>query len=182
MGKVANGRWKTIAVTKRSLVHLQIAYVKTLKEDSMGIEFTKDQYEALLRMLYLGSWMVTLSKDEPDPRYDEIEQHLLCCAAKFGFDKFVSFDTEEQRYYVTEEFEEKTDVIDVIRGYNMYIIWEELMLTLARRDLVRQYGADKVAAMSEEEMVQNEYPFLAKYEEEFRENGLENLILEPKIV
>jgi hypothetical protein len=38
---------------------------KTLR-NNMKIEFTQKQYEALLKIVYLGSWMASSTKDKPE--------------------------------------------------------------------------------------------------------------------
>ncbi len=148
----------------------------------MKINLTKEQYEQLLRVTYLGSWMATLPQEECDAGYEAMEQFILSLAKSFGYENYVGYDESTKEYFPTEEFEQKTDVIELIRDYNTYVIWQELMLTLARRDLINEYGEEAVAAMSEEEMVEKEYPILMKYQDEFHENGLAHLVIESKQV
>lgn len=146
----------------------------------MKIEITKEQYEQMLKVVYLGSWVATLPHEEADSDLEAIEQYVLSLAKDFGFENFVGYDENSKEYFPTEEFEQKTDVIDLIRDYNTYVIFQELMLTLARRDLIREHGEEAVDAMAEDEMVEKEYPILMRYQEEFQENGLSNIIIAGK--
>ena len=146
----------------------------------MKIEFTQKQYEALLKIVYLGSWMASSTKEEPAKEYEKIEQYVLSFAKDFKMEKFVGFDKKQKSYYPSEEFENSTDVVEQIDSYNEYTVWEALVLFLSRRDLIKKYGAEKVDKMSDEELLEKEYPFIQKYEEEFRDHGLDNLYVKSK--
>jgi len=146
----------------------------------MKIELTQEQYEALLKIVYLGSWMASSTKEEPEMEYENIEQYILSFAKDFKLEKFVGFDKKQKSYYPTEEFEDATDVIEQIEAYNEYTVWEALVLALSRRDLVKKYGAKKTEEMSDEELLEKEYPLIQKYEEEFREHGFDNLHVRQK--
>ena len=50
----------------------------------MKIELTQKQYEALLKIVYLGSWMASSTKDEPEMEYENIEQRILSFAKKLS--------------------------------------------------------------------------------------------------
>ena len=146
----------------------------------MKIDLTKSQYETLLKVVYLGNWVAASVTEEAAKEFEDFEQYVLSLARDFELQEYVGFDEEENAWYPTEEFEEKTGVVDTIGDYNMHTVWEEMVLSLARRDLVAEYGEEKVQAMSEEEMMEKEYPLVVKYEEEFRENGFENLTIPKK--
>jgi hypothetical protein len=146
----------------------------------MKIEFTQKQYEALLKIVYLGSWMASSTKEEPAKEYENIEQYVLSFAKDFKMEKFVGFDKKLKSYYPSEEFENATDVIEQIDDYDEYKVWETLVLYLSHRDIVKKYGEKKVEQMSEEELLEKEYPLIQKYEEEFREHGFDNLFVKTK--
>jgi hypothetical protein len=146
----------------------------------MKIEFTPKQYEALLKIVYLGSWMASSTKEEPEMEYENIEQYILSFAKDFSMDKFVGYDKKQKSYFPTEEFENTTDVVEQIDAYNEYTVWEALVLSLSRRDVVKKYGAKKAEQMSDEELLEKEYPLIEKYEEEFREHGFDNLYVRSK--
>jgi hypothetical protein len=146
----------------------------------MKIEFTQKQYEALLKIVYLGSWMASSTKEEPAKEYENIEQYILSFAKDFKMDKFVGFDKKLKSYYPSEEFENATDVIEQIDDYDEYKVWETLVLSFSHRDIVKKYGEKKVEQMSEEELLEKEYPLIQKYEEEFREHGFDNLYVRSK--
>jgi len=146
----------------------------------MKIEFTQKQYEALLKTVYLGSWMASSTKEKPEKEYEEIEQYILSFAKDFSMEKFVGFDKKMNSYYPTEDFENSTDVVQLIDAYDEYQVWETLVLSLSHRDMVKTYGRKKVEQMPEDELLEKEYPLIQKYEEEFREHGFDNLYVRSK--
>lgn len=146
----------------------------------MKIEFTKEQYEALLKIVYLGNWMASSTKETPEREYENIEQYILSFAKDFNLEKFVGFDQKQKSYYPSEEFENSTDVVQLIDAYDEYQVWEALVLSLSHRDIVKKYGEKKVEEMSDEELLEKEYPLIQKYEDEFREHGFDNLYVRSK--
>jgi hypothetical protein len=146
----------------------------------MKLDMTKSQYETLLKIVYLGNWVAASATEEAAKEFDDFEQYVLSLAKDFDLAEYSGFDEDEKSYYPTEEFEEKTGVVDMIGDYNMHTVWEEMVLSLARRDLVAEYGEEKVQAMTDDELMEKEYPFVLKYEEEFRENGFQNLTIPKK--
>jgi len=105
---------------------------------------------------------------------------LLSLAKDFGCEKYIKFDKKMDAYYQTEKFENEMGIMDAISDYHEYALWEGLVLEFSKRDMISKYGANKVEKMSEEERIIKEYPFIVKYEEEIRENGLENIIINTK--
>ena len=152
----------------------------------MEIELTKEQYENLIKLVYLGNWMINAIRsgnegDERIKKYDEIEQHIFSFAKDAGLKKYIEFDKKFNRFFPTREFEENTDVEQYREEYDDYIFWEELIDRLARRDFIREYGEDTIKKMSIKERIEKEYPFEEKYGEEFGKNGLQNLEILKKI-
>ena len=142
----------------------------------MKINFTKKQYEDLVKLIHLGTWMINAHRtDDIVEKYEDLEQYILSFYKDFGIEKFIEFDKELNKFFPTREFEEDTDVEQYIDEYNNDIFWEELIDRLARRDFIREYGEDKVLKMTWEERFEKEQPFIDKYDEEFEKNGIENL-------
>lgn len=142
----------------------------------MKINFTKKQYEDLVKLVYLGTWMVNAHRtDDRVEKYEELEQYILSFYKDFGMENFILFDEELKRFFPTKEFEEETDVEQYIDEYNNDIFCEELIDRLARRDFIRAYGEENLLKMTWEERFEKEQPFIDKYDEEFEKNGIENL-------
>ena len=145
----------------------------------MNLELTKRQYATLLKTIYLGQWMVNSTGEEPDEEIEKLEQYILAQAKDFGGEQYVYLDGKVKKYFYGKEFE-KTGIMDIIEDYDEYTVWEGIVLTLSRRDMIHKYGADKVAKMTDEELLENESEFVKRYEDEFSEHGFDNLIIRPK--
>ena len=143
----------------------------------MKIALTKDQFQELLKLVYLGDWLVNSirSVDDQVQAFDDILDYVLSMAKKEKLEGIVDFDDGLQRHYPTAEFEESLN--DYIDEYDNALFWEGLLLRLVERDLINKYGSEAVKTMTFDEIVDKERPFREKYQKEFERNGIENLIL-----
>ncbi|MCC7202117.1 MAG: hypothetical protein IT393_05550 [Nitrospirae bacterium] len=141
----------------------------------MEIRFTKEQYEDLVKLVYLGTWMVNAFRtDDRVKKFDELEQYILSYFKEFGLKQSIIYDNDLKEYFVAKELEEG-ELDQYIDDYNNDNFWDELIYRLARRDLIREYGEDKVTKMTWQERLEKEAPFIEKYEEEFEEHGIERI-------
>jgi hypothetical protein len=115
------------------------------------------------------------TEDDIIEKYEDLTHYIYSCANKAGFNKYFEFDEELKKFFPTREFEEDSEIEQIIDDYNEEVFWNELIFRLAGRDLIRKYGRDAVKDMSLEERAEKEYPLLQMYEEEFIKNGIENL-------
>jgi hypothetical protein len=149
----------------------------------MKIDLTKTQFESLLKLVYMGSEMVnSILDDSEENEFDEIEQHVFSFAKGFGLEACVEYDDKEQTYYPSQKLEEDKAVVEYTHRYDDYTFWDKLIYNLARRDLVKEYGEDKVQKMSKEETFIKEQSFAEKYEKEFTDHGLQNLVIKNPLV
>ena len=75
----------------------------------MTIEFTKDQYKTLLRLMYCGEWMLNSYKINKDKIYKEtgeFEQYIFSFAKEFKLDKWIEYDDEDGMYYPSASMED----------------------------------------------------------------------------
>jgi len=141
----------------------------------MEIKFTKGQYEDLIKIVYLGTWMVNAFRtDDRIEKFEELEQHILSYFKEFGLQECIIHDNSLKKFFVTKSLEEG-ELDQYIDEYNNENFWDELIYRLARRDLIRKYGEDKLTKMDWEERLKKESPFIDKYEEEFEEYGIERI-------
>jgi len=143
----------------------------------MKISLTKEQFQELMKMVYLGHWLVNSirSVDDQVQTFDDILDYVLSIAKKEKIEGVVDFDAGLQKHYPTAEFEDSLN--EYIDEYDNELFWEGLLLRLVERDLIHKYGADIVKSMTFEEIVDRERPFREKYQKEFERNGIENLII-----
>lgn len=151
----------------------------------MKINFTKKQYENLLKLVYLGNWMINAIRsgrkgDEVFEEYEKMVDYIYSFAKKFGLEKYVVFDKKFNQFFPTGEFEENTDVNKFKDDYDEELFWEELIVRLARRDFIEKYGEKAIMKMDFDERIEKEYPFEKKYRDEFYKDGLINLKIKRK--
>jgi len=146
----------------------------------MKIDFTKEQFELLLKVVYLGNWMVKSTEEESaETDFDAIEAYVLSLAKKFGLDRYADVDDEDGKHYPSKDLDEDLEIEGLIQRYDDYTFWEKLIYNLARRDMDHKYGERAIAQMSPEEHLTKEQPFIEKYEKEFEAHGLKNLVIKP---
>ena len=140
----------------------------------MDIKFTKDQYEKLLHLAYLGDWMVNAYRtNDFIEEYNREAEHVYSQAPVFGFKDLIDFDEAEGRTYPSAKLEEALE--DIVEDYEDWAFWDLLILKLAERDLVREYGQATVDQMTDAELEEKRAPYVKKYEKEIEANGIENL-------
>ena len=142
----------------------------------MKISFSKKQYEALIKAVFLANGIVhSISDESGDSAFDDIEQYILSHAKDFGFEYYADYDEEAMRYIPSLKLQEDATVLDYVSRYDDYTFWDKLIFNLARRDMVSEYGEEAVEMMPEEERFVKEQAFAERYEKEFMKNGLKNL-------
>lgn len=145
----------------------------------MKVNFTKEQYEVLLKAVYMGVGIVNSVDLEgsEDNEFDALEQHLLSCAKDFNLEQYADYDEEEKRYHPSQELAEDVAVVEYLHRYDDYTFWDKLVYNLAERDMIKKHGKSAVAKMSEEECLAKGQTFAEKYEKEFEKNGIRNLTI-----
>lgn len=79
--------------------------------DNINIELTRKQFETLLKLVYLGNWLVNGLRPPKEQlqKFNDLEQLIFSIAKKFGFDKYVSdFDQEFREFFPTQRLEGAT--------------------------------------------------------------------------
>jgi len=142
----------------------------------MEIKLTKRQYEVLMRLVYLGNWVINgFHAEDADEETDALENFIYGKARDFGLSKQVLYDEENDGWYPTNETEDEWLIS--LDDYKNDMFWEELEYRLADRDLVAQYGEIQVDHMDAEARSRMETEIVDSYYEEFIKNGLKNLVL-----
>lgn len=142
----------------------------------MQIKFTKNEMEKLLELLSIADWVLTSMDVEEDERKDDylkLLQKLYHEAYESGMTKEIEYDEDAKDYYLSEDWEEETQVRDFIEEYEDASFWEELTFRLADRDIDRKMNGK--TPKNFEEHVAMFTKIQSKYEEEFEKNRLENL-------
>lgn len=143
-----------------------------------NVAFTVGQYENLIKLVYLGNWLVNAirsgTKEEPRvEKFDDLENYILSLAKEFGLEDLVDYD-RKYGYEASRELSEG-EVMDYINNYDNDCFWEELNNRLVERDFVKMYGHEEVAKMDWQEKFKKQEPFEEKYAKEFEDFGLERM-------
>jgi hypothetical protein len=145
----------------------------------MELNLNKEQYERLVKLVYLGNWMINAIRpdDQQIEKYNELEQHVYSFAKDMGMEKYIQFDPKVKRFITNWESEEHPEVDQYIDEYDDENFWHELTHRLAERDMVQTYGEKALDAMSMDERLQKQDAFLDTYSQDFQEHGLAHLVL-----
>ena len=146
----------------------------------MKIDLTRDEYIRLLELTEIALWVVESHHDEERPqtrKYRALEQTVFAAAESMGCGELVEYDEDLKRFLPTIEFEETLAAMNFVGEFEDNTFWDQLILRLAERDLIRQVGEDSLKEMIPEERAEVEQPHADRYFKEFRKNGLENVTL-----
>ena len=149
----------------------------------MKINITKKEYRLLLDVLSISDWVMNshIVGDNPKSEpYKRLEQKLMSYAKDFGFDNLIMYDKSLEAYFPTIEYEELESDRQFIEEFEEEVFWEELCSRLAQRDLLQEKGIQKVKEMDPIEVLTEEDKIAEKYNNEFIENGIKNLIISNK--
>lgn len=143
----------------------------------MKINFTKKQYKTFLEILEIADWVLHAHDSDrvETKKYRDFEQLVFSFAKDFGFENLVEYDEELGAHFPTREFEETSPGMDFITEFENDTFWNEFVQRLAERDLVRQYGRERLKDMNGMELARRENQIEKRYAEEFFKNGLENV-------
>lgn len=144
----------------------------------MEIRLTAAQYQTLIKLVYLGQWMIEGSREEEAnlKDYDALASYIYSYAPLFGFKNLVDFDEAEGEYYPSDEFDDLME--EIIARYEESSFWDQLVVRLAERDLLREYGENGIKKMEWKEIEEKRGALIKKYLREIEEHGLDNLIIE----
>lgn len=142
--------------------------------ESLQLSISREQYEALVQLLYLGDWVLH-AHEVPDTResgpHQEVMRSILSHAGELGARKLVD-DTDGEP--APSRFLED-QMHPHIQAYDTQTMWEELIMALGERDAGRSLGPEALNGMPATQRVEA----LLKHEEtwanEFEQHGLERI-------
>lgn len=144
----------------------------------MKIEFSNEQYETLIKMVYLGYWMANVwGEDRENKEYFETLSHVLGSADKFGLEDFADLDAGSGKYYPAADLEENEELNEIIDWYDDNAFLDKLIHNLAGRDMLEKHGEKTIRQMPDEKFFKEEASFVQKYQVEFAKNGIKNLMV-----
>ncbi len=147
----------------------------------MHFRLSEQELATLAEMVSLAAWVGSWNRrpgaEEPFTGYEKLESKVLEKAAHAGFSDIVEYDPERQRYRLSPEYQEKSFFQECYDEFRNESFWEELVIRLADRDLVRKIGMKEWRKLSEEERRKRTKEIEQRYWESFTTNGIDNLHL-----
>ena len=144
----------------------------------MKMNFTKKEYQALVEMLLAADWVITGHEEEEREEtkpYRELRKKVLSHHKEMGMAEAFVYSPKEDEYFETAAYEASAAHMRFVEEYNEQVLWEELASRLAARDFAAEETVSAEGSRSEEERVTRLLELTSDYEEEFAENGLDNV-------
>jgi hypothetical protein len=145
----------------------------------MHLRVSDDELATLVEMVSLATEMAALNPNDAGQagyaRFEEVEKKVLEAAKSTGLAGIVEFDMERGKNRVTEKFQENAYFQECFNEVRNAVFWEELMVRLAERDLIREIGPATHEALNEEERRKKAVPLEKRYWEKFQKDGTDLL-------
>ncbi len=142
-----------------------------------NIEFTKEQFEALLKLVYMGEWVVNAHRLSADHigKFRELENHLYANASHYGLADLAIIDSDSGKAYPSRKLEFDDEIHTYFNEYDNENFWDELCDRLAVRDAIKTHGEQKLRDMDPYERLTIISDLEEYYREKFSIEGLDNL-------
>ncbi len=145
------------------------------------LKLTKEQYEDLLKLIYLGNWMINAIRiDDVVRKYEDLESYVFSFAHKAGLGEMAIYDQAFKGHFPTRKFEDNPELQQYIDDYEEDNFWEGLIERLAARDFYKTYTKEQIKKMSREERFVKQETCGKKYEKEINDHGIGHLIIDDK--
>lgn len=144
------------------------------------MKLTKEEYQKLLDMVYIGDWVTTSDtsgEERPDTQeYTNAISKFLSYAKDYELEELV--EHHEDGFEVSRKFEDQSRAHNYINQYENEVFWDELVERLARRDMAAKHGKSVITRVYKDENLYNELKTIKQqYAKEFETNGLKNISL-----
>lgn len=143
------------------------------------MRFTDEELLTLAEMLTLACWATFWNHkpgaDDGVARYDDMLEKILTRLQHNGQGNEVEHDSERQRLRLSKKKEEGSFYAQCYDEMRNETFWDELVIRMTERELVKKYGDKHLNSLSDEERKKISEPVSKKYWEEFSRNGIGNL-------
>lgn len=142
-----------------------------------SIEFTKDQFLALLKLAFMGEWVVNAHRlpSERIDKFEDLEYLLYSNARHFGLENLVIHDPKSGEFHSSRDLDFDEEILRYIREYDNETFWTELCDRLAERDAIRVHGEEKLRTMDPRDRFRIISDLEEEYQEKFSIEGLDNI-------
>ena len=146
----------------------------------MKINFTKKEYQTLVEMLLVADWVITGHEEEEREAtkpHKDLRKKVLSYHKEMGMAKAFEYSPEHDEYFETAAYEMSGPHMRFIDEYDEQVFWVALAIKLVHRDMAVEETLSVKEPLGEKELTKKLVELIARYEEEFAENGLANIRL-----
>ena len=145
----------------------------------MHLRLTEQELATLVEMVSLAAWVASWNRrpgaEDAFHTYEDIEDKILEKALHAGFGDLIELDEETQRHRLTNEYQDRSFFQECYDEFRNESFWEELVIRLADRDLIRRIGMKAWQRLGEEQRRERTQDLEQRYWDEFARSGVDNL-------
>jgi len=145
----------------------------------MQLRLSEQELATLAEMVSLATWVASWNRQEdaeaPFSDYEQLESKILEKAAHAGLGEMVEFDEATRRHRLSPEYQERSFFQECYDEFRNESFWEELVIRLADRDLIRRIGLREWRKLTEEQRRERTRDLEKRYWDEFTRSGVNNL-------
>lgn len=145
----------------------------------MHLRLSEQELATLAEMVSLAAWVGSWNRREEAGEafgdYEDLESKILEKVAHAGLGEIVEFDAQRQRFRLNPDYQERSFFQQCYDEFRNESFWEELVIRLADRDLIRKIGMKDWRKLTEEQRREHTRDIEQRYWEEFSRNGVNNL-------
>jgi hypothetical protein len=146
---------------------------------TMHLRLTEQELATLVEMVSLAAWTASWNRrpgaEEAFADYENLEDKILEKALHAGLGDIIEFDEERQRHRLVSDYQDRSFFQECYDEFRNESFWEELVIRLADRDLIRRIGLKPWQRLSEEERRERTKDLEQRYWDEFTRSGIDNL-------
>lgn len=145
----------------------------------MHLRFTETELATLIEMVSLAANVAALNHkpgaEDGIAAFEAIESKVLERASHAGFSEIIEFDEAKQQHRVHTEYEAESFYQECYDEFREESFWEELVIRMADRDLIRKIGVTAWEAMNELDRRAKTQDIEKRYWDEFTKQGIDRL-------
>lgn len=145
----------------------------------MHLRFSEDELVTLAEMVTLATEMANYNQQEGSQRdfarFEAVEEKILAAASRNGVNLPLETDPKSGKIRLSDSYQEDSYLQTCLEEVRNSLFWEELMVRLSERDLIREVGAAKWESLSEEAQEKATKPRERRYWRKFTTEGIESL-------
>jgi hypothetical protein len=145
----------------------------------MHLRFSDEELRTLVEMVSLATDVANHHQQEGGQpgyaRFEAIEHKILETAKHSGLGDIIEIDPARNKNRVTEKFQKDSYFQQCLEEFRNSAFWEELMIRLTERDVIREIGEKDYLALSDTDREAMTRPLEKRYWKKFVHDGVHPL-------